>query len=365
MIVDGYQLLATPGLIPAIDAYVTPAKDVPDPSVVRTRRSVNEPPTSYTRGKVASVYDAQIDAILSAAGIKAPQADPSSARVKMRGEIRRGIFDATYWILATQSAAAYLQTIPDSTADLNPPTFPGRDPANMPSIPMYDLGELTTAPCIYSGYTSGGLYKDMLLRWQRITLDFTKPITADLLTHPIIYIEIDQQIASSNRGVRTAQDCAVMAWIHAPGDSIEQTTTPPVHPDYSYAPPADATYWRLFYRFEKPLSAPPYYDATNSYAAHMRALKIATPRAAENQTRITILVAPRPAYGLEYAGNTALNQTTTFVVRAWQPGSKTLIVVGQANSPSGIRAFRWTAAGGMVDIGTLPGGTSSRAYDIS
>src|SRR3990172_5492645 len=96
----------------------------------------------------------------------------------------------------------------------------------------------------------------------------------------------------------------------------------------------------------------------------MRALKIATPRAAENQTRITILVAPRPAYGLEYAGNTALNQTTTFVVRAWQPGSKTLIVVGQANSPSGIRAFRW-AAGGGVSLGTLPRDFNSYAYDAS
>jgi uncharacterized membrane protein len=35
--------------------------------------------------------------------------------------------------------------------------------------------------------------------------------------------------------------------------------------------------------------------------------------------------------------------------------------VGVANSPSGSRAFSWTAAGGTQNLGTLPGDTSSRA----
>jgi len=42
------------------------------------------------------------------------------------------------------------------------------------------------------------------------------------------------------------------------------------------------------------------------------------------------------------------------------------VVVGQANNASGqTRAFRWTAAGGMQDLGTLPGGNESGAYGVS
>src|SRR5215510_14161600 len=38
-----------------------------------------------------------------------------------------------------------------------------------------------------------------------------------------------------------------------------------------------------------------------------------------------------------------------------------MVVVGGSNSASGFEAFRWTAAGGMVGLGVLPGGTGSIA----
>lgn len=42
------------------------------------------------------------------------------------------------------------------------------------------------------------------------------------------------------------------------------------------------------------------------------------------------------------------------------------VVVGYSRTPLGFtRAFRWTAANGMQDLGTLPGGQESGAYDVS
>jgi probable HAF family extracellular repeat protein len=42
------------------------------------------------------------------------------------------------------------------------------------------------------------------------------------------------------------------------------------------------------------------------------------------------------------------------------------VVVGGADNAAGFyRAFRWTAAGGMQDLGTLPGGYGSLAYGVS
>jgi probable HAF family extracellular repeat protein len=40
-------------------------------------------------------------------------------------------------------------------------------------------------------------------------------------------------------------------------------------------------------------------------------------------------------------------------------------VAGWSSSAQGSRAYRWTAAGGMVDLGTIPGTSSSRAEHIS
>ena len=40
--------------------------------------------------------------------------------------------------------------------------------------------------------------------------------------------------------------------------------------------------------------------------------------------------------------------------------------VGWAESVSGVEAFRWTATGGIVGLGALPGDNfASRAYDVS
>ena len=319
MDVDGFKDLAPPGLIPGIDAFATPSKDVPNPGKVRTRRSVNTPPTAYTRGKVASVYDPQIDAILAAAGIKKPQADSSAAKSKMRKEIRRGVFDPIYWVDAKLISSETLASFPTSIPDLDPPPFPYQDPDNMPSIPTYWQGESTTGDPVYNGQQEGLLYVDKMLKWQRLTYEFTGQVTDDLLTHPLIHLSMTQEIATTNRGVRTLQDCAVMAWLHAPGDLIEQTLTPPVHADYSAAPPDDATYWRLFFRYEVPLSSFPYYVASNEWTAGMRAVAVAQIRGSEPATRLTILIAPRPAYGLEYANNTAMTQATSFAVQVHQP----------------------------------------------
>jgi probable HAF family extracellular repeat protein len=41
------------------------------------------------------------------------------------------------------------------------------------------------------------------------------------------------------------------------------------------------------------------------------------------------------------------------------------VVVGGSSFASGERAFRWTAAGSMVSLGTLPQNTSSHAHDVS
>src|SRR5262249_28682407 len=37
------------------------------------------------------------------------------------------------------------------------------------------------------------------------------------------------------------------------------------------------------------------------------------------------------------------------------------VVVGESNTPTGLRAFRWTSDAGMQDLGTLPDGNQSAA----
>src|SRR5688572_13401343 len=56
----------------------------------------------------------------------------------------------------------------------------------------------------------------------------------------------------------------------------------------------------------------------------------------------------------------------TFSSRALAVSSDGSTVVGDSNSASGVEAFRWTAAGGMVGLGDLPGDTfSSGARGVS
>jgi probable HAF family extracellular repeat protein len=51
---------------------------------------------------------------------------------------------------------------------------------------------------------------------------------------------------------------------------------------------------------------------------------------------------------------------------AWGVSADGSVVVGYAINAAGeYRAFRWTASGGMQDLGTLPGYNRSYAYDVS
>ncbi len=50
---------------------------------------------------------------------------------------------------------------------------------------------------------------------------------------------------------------------------------------------------------------------------------------------------------------------------AWGVSADGRVVVGRASVAGYHRAFRWTASGGMQDLGTLPGGRYSAAYDVS
>jgi probable HAF family extracellular repeat protein len=51
---------------------------------------------------------------------------------------------------------------------------------------------------------------------------------------------------------------------------------------------------------------------------------------------------------------------------AWGVSADGSVVVGLAHNAAGqYRAFRWTASGGMQDLGTLPGGSSSQANGVS
>jgi probable HAF family extracellular repeat protein len=55
--------------------------------------------------------------------------------------------------------------------------------------------------------------------------------------------------------------------------------------------------------------------------------------------------------GGDYSSASDINQNAT--------------VVGESNTSTGIRAFQWTAAGGLQDLGTLPGDKGSRAFGVN
>lgn len=76
--------------------------------------------------------------------------------------------------------------------------------------------------------------------------------------------------------------------------------------------------------------------------------------------------APRTSgeYMLVFRG--ALGQETDAVVGHRVKGNvDQRVIVGYSDTPVGNRAFRWTADGGMVNLGLLPGGLSSAAHGVS
>lgn len=335
-----------PNMIGWWEAYIAANKNPPGATTTaRTRRGSNRIKSRQYKKRGVSKFDPIIKALMTSLGYKAKTSFWSMFLQDQRDKIRRGEFDPQFWLECDTLFNAFLQNTPTWEEQLAPPVYAYRDTLNRPSLPTYGAGEVTTAPTIYTGGTTAEIYRDMLLRWERKTFELAAPIIDEELTAPIIYLGIDQSIASDMRGVRTAQDCNIISWLHEPGSAPEFTTVPPVDRDFTATTLGNALVWPIVWRYKTPVSSPPYYQATATWHAVMRAIKVSDQVPGNALERLTVCASPRPAYGLWFNNNTALSVTVNFTISVYQAQQ---LVAGSYNGASAIDAgipLRWFTHG--------------------
>ena len=298
------------------------------PGQARTRRAARMSANTYT---VRTAFAALADAVAYLADKLQypPRSQPRRgfeyARLR---ELLTGEVNPDYWQQLPAPVRRIFTSTPSSIPDPDPPPYAYRDPANLPTIPTYPDGTLTTGTPLYSGSTSAGYFNDDNLTWSRSTYNLITPIDDDDRAPVIARVTADLDISTDARASRPMLSLLTRSEF-GPAASIDpDDPTPPLAEPSSY-------YWR----YEIPPSSAPYFALDYQRQVLARLIPSAAELALAPLQQCALAVAPRPMFGRGFNNCTQVDITLEDALELWQPRPCNLL-----RGSIDLRSFHWDGA---------------------
>jgi hypothetical protein len=215
-------------------------------------------------------------------------------------EIIRGQFNPDYFEKCVVQTAETLASFCTSTEDQNPPPYGYRTALFMPTIPVYPNGVATTDPAGFSGEKVGLFFEDTFLKWRRIRYTCKNIDEPDLLDRVILRWDCTITAGTSSRGSRPMFSLNIFG-VWAKNGAAALTVFPP--------PILKRTL--LYWRFKIPISAAPFYNASQVRRIVKPFSRIAKAQGAGAGVALILNAANRPMMGRGFNNNNIVQ--TAFV----------------------------------------------------
>lgn len=279
--------------------YLSPnLANAPGKVQARTRQKVKKKPYKKRAQRLAKTLR---DLIKKMAYAYAEQNQipysPAWERARL-DEAKRALFLYPYWLRMIHESTNYHTNSPTTATDPAPPPYAYRDPLNLPTLPTYSDGTITSGPAAYHGEKIAGQFHDSTWTWRTDHYTTPRPTGAAYNSHAAIKIEENITITASHRPSRPMASLMVRLRV-APADN-----------DYlSGANPPRALSDSLYSRYKPKITPPPYYSTTiqSTYLTAIKARTDGTPPAMLTHAALT--TAPRPMFGRGFNNNTSITTT--------------------------------------------------------
>ena len=334
--------------------------------VARTTKKTRLPAKKRATRRTLRDYEQAVDYLIAYITKKDGHAPAASFRAAQIKNLKSGIFETEYWSQCAIDSELILINMPTKAAWGGGRAYAYPDPANLPSVPTYGEGTGSSGSLDYTGATVAGTFGDLSLKWKRYIFSLANTFT-QTDDEPLFLKLTGSVTATANvRASHAMLSVIIKRWLVLPGSARLTTNEAPVNEPI-----------QALWRYRMPGSGSPYYAYTHNLRLvyTMRSLAKNSKAQGGNYkyeetpgtlTKCVMLVAPMPMMGKRFNNNTGVTTTLTATPELWQILKRTTTVVGYSQIPGNAtyHAFRWTLAGGMVDMGTL-GGTYSYAAGVS
>ena len=277
------------------------------PFSARTRRKARLSLRTYSARE-------QLLAIKSACEIIADYADLPRGSVERSDfiyarvrEILSGVFNNLYWAQCNVKTAVTMAATATGVPDPAPPPYGYRVSGNLPTLPTYGAGVLSSGNPAYSGSRSGNYFFDNSLSWRRTVFSLINSLSDRESVPTFVQLLCTMYITGNMRGSRPMASLMMHRKFGLADALPSQDGNSPI-------PDALSFYWR----YPTPSDAAPFYDviAPRNVVARIYPSPAEIAQGALAETAVSVF--PRPMLGRGNNNNDKVDTSLSGDPVVWQ-----------------------------------------------
>jgi len=320
----------------------------PDGSQVsRTRKRALKVTLIIKKPKVVTDIEAAADALIQYQKNTLGNTAIEATRLTIIANLKRGIFDPTYWTSCAIASTQTLACTPSSSTFTGTRNYSYPDPLYQPTDTTYGNGSNSTGNPQTAGEVVGVTYYDTLLKWKRVV--FTLPRAIGGNDNEPVFMKIYGTITgtASAQAARVLLSGVAKCWLVPASSSRPATTEPPTN-----------TPMQNWFKYVTPRGTAPYWNVSQPFKMQHSVRNKNYEESATANTKAVVLFSPAPIKGRRYNNNASVSSTLAATTEIWVIKKVTWEFANLAQDGSYIYIHRNIATNGTLYVHLDSTGTS-------